>query len=104
MKGRRVDEYGVGRPDQTRTPGVSESSVGRSKWFKFFDRSQGLVASRIAGWALVVFFARCHWHHHHHQRENGRSGQAGLLVPKAATTARGSLKAPQAFRLPFRHL
>lgn len=83
MKGRRVDEYGVGRP------GVSESSVGRSRWFKFFDRSQGLFASRIAGWAIVmsrgvtgIIIIR---------EEKIRSGQAGLLVPKATTTARVSL-------------
>lgn len=37
---------------------MSESSVSLVvQMVKFFDRSQGLVASRIAGWALVVFFA-----------------------------------------------
>lgn len=38
------------------------------------------------------------------REEKIKSGQAGLLVPKAATTVRESLKAPQACRLPFRHL
>lgn len=54
---------------------------------KFFDRSQGLVASRIAGWAprssscgLVVLLAS-----EKKRSEKKRSGQAGLLVPKAAT-------------------
>lgn len=90
---------------------VVSRSVGPDG-LSFFDRSQGLFASRIAGRALVMFLTRSSSfclvvfcgvigirEEKKKRREKKRSGQAGLLVPKAATTVRGSLKAP-----PFRHL
>lgn len=97
MKG-TVDELTsteVGRPDQdTRCERLVSQSVGPDG----LSFSIGARASSPRGLrdglssCLVVLLASS-------SSEKKRSGQAGLLVPKAATTARESLKHP-----PFRHL
>lgn len=92
---------------------MSESSVGRSfRWlsvrsepgprrledcgmgFRYVLSSSSFCVVVFCGGAGIIIIRE-----EKRQEEKIRSGQAGLLVPKAATTARESLKAP-----PFRHL